>query len=82
MRIENKKRFIINRLNGIKKDYAFDEDEIIYIGSKIDVKDKTKAVEYYLETDLGDEVAISKKDYEQLRACIGSVNNCEEVRDD
>lgn len=54
MKIENKKRFIIKRLNGTEKDYAIDEDEIIYIGSR----------------------------YEQLRACIGNVNNCEEAKDD
>lgn len=82
MKIENKKRFIIKRLNGTEKDYAIDEDEIIYIGSRMDVKDKTKHVEYYLETDLEDIVVISKRDYEQLRACIGNVNNCEEAKDD
>lgn len=82
MKIENKKRFIIKRLNGTKKDVAIDEDEIVYIGCRIVVKDKTQPVEYYLETDFGDFVVIFKKDYEKLRACIGHVNNCEEARDD
>lgn len=82
MKIENKKRFIIERLNGTKKDVAIDEDEIRYVGCRIVVKDKTQPVEYYLETDFGDFVVISQKDYEKLRACIGHVNNCEEAKDD
>lgn len=68
MKIENKKRFIIKRLNGKDDHAAIDEDEIIYIGSRIDVKDKNKTVEYYLETDLEDIVVIPKKDYEQLKS--------------
>ena len=82
MKIENKRRFLIKRLNGKDARAAIDEEKIVYIGCRIVVKDKTQPVEYYLETYLGDVVVISKKDYEQLRACIGHANNREEATDD
>ena len=82
MKIENKRRFLIKRLNGKDARAAIDEEEIVYIGCRIVVKDKTQPVEYYLETGFGDFVVISKKDYEQLRACIEHVDNCEEAKDD
>lgn len=68
MKIENKKRFIIKCLDGKDDHVTIDEDEIFYIGSRIAVKDKTKPVEYYLETDLEDIFVIPKKDYEQLKS--------------
>lgn len=82
MKIENRKRFIIKRLDGKDDHVTVDEDEIFYIGSRIAVKDKTKRIEYYLETDLEDIVVISKKDYKQLKSLHCNVNNCEEAKDD
>lgn len=76
MEIENKKRFIINRLNGTEKDVEIDEDEIRYVGSRFEIIDKAKILEFYLETVNGDTVVISKHDYEQLRECIGNVTIC------
>lgn len=76
MRIENKKRFIIKRLNGTKKDVAIDEDEIRYVGSRFEIIDKAKKLEFFLETVDGDTVVISEQDYEQLRECIGNVTIC------
>lgn len=76
MKIENKKRFIINRLNNTEKDVAIDEDEIRYVGSRFEIIDKAKKLEYYLETVDGDTVVISEQDYEQLRECIGNVTIC------
>lgn len=76
MKIENKKRFIINRLNNTEKDVAIDEDEIRYVGSRFEIIDKAKILEFYLETVDGDTVVISKQDYEQLRDCIGNETIC------
>lgn len=76
MKIENKKRFIIERLNGTKKDVAIDEDEIRYVGSRFEIIDKTKTLEFFLETVDGYTVVISEQDYEQLRECIGNVTIC------
>lgn len=76
MRIENKKRFIIKRLNGTKKDVAIDEDEIMYVGSRFEIIGKAKTLEFFLETVDGYTVVISKQDYEQLRDCIGNVTIC------
>lgn len=76
MKIENKKRFIIKRLNGTKKDVAIDEDEIRYVGSRFEIIDKAKTLEFFLETVDGDIVVISKHDYEQLRDCLGNVTIC------
>ena len=76
MQIENKKRFIINRLNNTEKDVAIDEDEIRYVGSRFEIIDKSKILEFYLETVDGDTVVISEQDYEQLRECIGNVTIC------
>lgn len=76
MQIENKKRFIINRLNNTEEDVAIDEDEIRYIGSRFEIINKAKILEFYLETVDGDTVVISEQDYEQLRECIGNVTIC------
>ena len=76
MKIENKKRFIIKRLNGTKKDVAIDEDEIRYVGSRFEIIDRAKKLEFFLETVDGDTVVISKQDYEQLRECIGNATIC------
>ena len=76
MQTENKKRFIINRLNNTEKDVAIDEDEIRYIGSRFEIINKAKILEFYLETVDGDTVVISEQDYEQLRECIGNVTIC------
>lgn len=76
MQIENKKRFIINRLNGTEKDVAIDEEEIRYVGYRFEIIGKAKKIEFFLETVDGDVVVISKQDYEQLRDCIGNVTIC------
>lgn len=76
MKIENKKRFIINRLNGTEKDVAIDEEEIRYVGYRFEIIGKAKTLEFFLETVDGDTVVISKQDYEQLRDCIGNVTIC------
>ena len=76
MQIENKKRFFIKSFNGTKKDVAIDEDEIRYVGSRFEIIDKAKILEFYLETVDGDTVVISEQDYEQLRDCIGNVTIC------
>lgn len=76
MEVENRKRFIIKRLDGTKKDVAIDDDEIRYVGSRFEIIDKAKTLEFFLETVDGDTVVISKQDYEQLRDCIGNVTIC------
>ena len=78
MKVENRKCFIIKRLspNGTEKDVAIDEDEIRYVGSRFEIIDKAKKLEFFLKTVDGDTVIISKQDYEQLRDCIGNVTIC------
>lgn len=83
MEVENKKRFIIKRLNGKDDHAAIDEDEIIYIGIRTALGEKDKPVEYYLETDLEDIVVMTKSDYDQLRAeLLEKAESKKESKDD
>lgn len=83
MKIENKKQFTIKRLNGKKDNAIIREVEIVYIGIRTALGEKDKPVEYYLETDLGDIVVMTKSDYDQLRVeLLEKAESKKESKDD